>query len=142
MLAGETGGVLDVVMQRLAVYKEKADALTKKIKSAMMYPAITVFVALGVVFLLMTMVLPAFKSMFADFGGSLPELTQKVMALSDWMVANLATIFITIFSIWVVWIIIRKWKKGHYYTDKMFLYLPVLGPLIRKTAVASFTRTL
>ena len=59
VLAGETGGVLDVVMQRLAVYKEKADALTKKIKSAMMYPAITVFVALGV-FLLMTMVLPAF----------------------------------------------------------------------------------
>ena len=142
VLAGETGGVLDVVMQRLAVYKEKADALSKKIKSAMMYPAITVFVALGVVFLLMTMVLPAFKSMFADFGGSLPELTQKVMALSDWMVANLATIFITVFTIWVIWIIIRKWKKGHYYTDKMFLYLPVLGPLIRKTAVASFTRTL
>ena len=142
VLAGETGGVLDVVMQRLAVYKEKADALTKKIKSAMMYPAITVLVALGVVFLLMTMVLPAFKSMFADFGGSLPELTQRVMALSDWMVANLATIFLSVFSTWVVWMLIRRSKKGHYYTDKMFLYLPVLGPLIRKTAVASFTRTL
>ncbi len=142
VLAGETGGVLDVVMQRLAVYKEKSDSLKKKIKGAMMYPAITVVVALGVVILLMTMVLPAFGSMFADFGGSLPELTQKVMALSDWMVINLPTIFLSMVSLWVVWFLIRRSKKGHYYTDKLFLLLPIFGPLIRKTAVAGFTRTL
>ena len=142
VLAGETGGVLDVVMQRLAVYKEKADSLNKKIKGAMMYPAITVVVALGVVILLMTMVLPAFAGMFSDFGGSLPELTQKVMALSDWMVVNMPTMFLSGVVSWVVWFLVRRSKKGHYYTDKIFLILPVFGPLIRKTAVAAFTRTL
>jgi type IV pilus assembly protein PilC len=142
VLAGETGGVLDVVMQRLAVYKEKADSLKKKIKSAMMYPAITVVVALGCVVLLMTMVLPAFKDMFADFGGTLPELTQKVMALSDWMVINLPAIFLTLVVTWVIWILVRRSKKGHYYTDKAFLMMPIFGSLIRKTGVAAFSRTL
>jgi type IV pilus assembly protein PilC len=142
VLAGETGGVLDVVMQRLAEYMEKADSLKSKIKSAMMYPAITVVVAVGAVVLMMTMVLPAFKSMFSDFGGTLPLLTRKVMALSDWMVANLLTLFLGGVAIWIVWALIRRSKKGHYITDKIFLYLPVFGSLIRKTAVAGFTRTL
>ena len=142
VLAGETGGVLDVVMQRLAVYKEKADGLKKKIKSAMMYPAITVVVAVGAVVLLMTMVLPAFKEMFADFGGTLPALTQNVMALSDWMVLNLPVIFLGLVTITVLWILLRRTKKGHYYTDKAFLMLPIFGGLIRKTGVAAFSRTL
>ena len=142
VLAGETGGVLDVVMQRLALYKEKADGLKKKIKSALMYPAITVVVAIGVVILLMTMVLPAFGSMFADFGGELPALTQQVMKLSDWMVANLGTMFLGLVGTITIWMLIRRSKRGHYITDKMFLMLPVFGPLVRKSAVAGFTRTL
>jgi len=94
------------------------------------------------VILLMTMVLPAFAGMFSDFGGSLPELTQHVMALSDWMVLNMPTIILSGIVTWVVWFLIRRSKKGHYYTDKIFLILPIFGPLIRKTAVAAFTRTL
>jgi type IV pilus assembly protein PilC len=142
VMAGETGGVLDVVMQRLAVYKEKADSLKKQIKGAMMYPAITIVVALGAIVLLMTMVLPSFKSMFSDFGGTLPALTQSVMDLSDWMVANLAVMFLGLVSLIVIWVLVRRSKVGHYYTDKAFLVLPIFGSLIRKTAVASFTRTL
>ena len=83
--AGEEGGVLDVIMQRLAVYKEKADELKRKIKGAMMYPIITIVIATLCVTVLMTMVLPMFAKMFSDFGGSLPALTQMVIDISELM---------------------------------------------------------
>jgi type IV pilus assembly protein PilC len=140
--AGETGGVLDVVMQRLAIFQEKADQLKKKIKSAMMYPLITVVIAGACVVLLMTMVLPAFKTMFSDFGGNLPELTRIVMEMSDWMVANLGTMFFVLVTTIVTYKVIRGTKKGHYFIDAFLLKVPIFGDLARKSAVAAFTRTL
>ena len=89
-------------MQRLAVYKEKADELKKKIKSAMMYPMITIVIAFVCITVLMTMVLPMFGKMFDDFGGTLPALTQNVIALSDWFVANILTVFGSIIAVAIV----------------------------------------
>ncbi|MBM64707.1 MAG: pilus assembly protein PilC [Myxococcales bacterium] len=140
--AGETGGVLDVIMQRLAVYKEKADELKKKIKSAMMYPMITIVIAAACITVLMTMVLPMFGKMFDDFGGTLPALTQNVIGLSDWFVANILYVFGGIAAAAIVYILIRRNKTGHRITDMIYIKVPVLGELIRKSAVATFCRTM
>src|SRR5262249_15847606 len=86
--AGEVGGILDTILNRLAVYKEKADKLRRKVKGAMVYPTVVIIVAIGVTALLLLKVTPVFKKMFSDFGSSLPGPTQFVCDLSDWLVAN------------------------------------------------------
>ncbi|HPC47838.1 MAG TPA: type II secretion system F family protein, partial [Deltaproteobacteria bacterium] len=140
--AGEIGGVLDTVLNRLAVYMEKNENLKNKIKSAMTYPIIVLCVAFGVVAVLMIFVIPTFSDMFKQFGSALPAPPQIVVNLSN----VFRKFWWAIFGAIVAFVVAFKWfrtqKKGRYLTDKLFLRLPVFGPLLRKVAVAKFTRTL
>lgn len=140
--AGEVGGVLDTVLNRLAVYMEKNEALKNKVKGAMTYPIIVLCVAFGVVAILMIFVIPTFSDMFKQFGAALPGPTQLVVTLSaffrNFWWAMIGTIVAIIFGF--KWI--RTQEKGRYHTDKMMLRLPVFGSLLKKVAVAKFTRTL
>lgn len=140
--AGELGGVLDTILDRLSIYMEKAEALRRKIKGAMMYPTIVVSVAVLVVAFLMVRVIPTFQSVFASFGHALPPLTQFVVNISDfmqhswWMILIGIGVFITAFKM------IAATNKGAYILDGIYLKLPVFGDLQRKSAVAKFARTL
>jgi type IV pilus assembly protein PilC len=140
--AGEIGGVLDTVLLRLAVYMEKAESLKRKVKGAMTYPIIVLCVAFAVVTVLMLFVIPTFKDMFEQFGSALPAPTQMVVSLSaffrNYWYAMLGFIILMV----VAFKVIGNNEKGRYYLDTIFLKLPVFGPLIRKVAVAKFTRTL
>ncbi|HHO77388.1 MAG TPA: type II secretion system F family protein [Deltaproteobacteria bacterium] len=140
--AGEIGGVLDTVLNRLAVYMEKNEALKNKVKSAMTYPIIVLCVAFGVVAVLMIFVIPTFQDMFNQFGAALPAPTQMVVDLSHFF----RTFWHVMFGVIILLIIGFKWagkqKKGRFYIDTIALKLPVFGTLIRKVAVAKFSRTL
>jgi type IV pilus assembly protein PilC len=141
--AGEIGGILDTILNRLAIYLEKAEALKRKVKGAMVYPATILVVAIGVVILLLVKVIPVFEKMFADFGGTLPAPTQFVVNLSHFMqqyiLLILGAMFATVFSFfWAR----RNSKMFRFRTDAIFLRLPIFGPLLRKVAVARFSRTL
>ena len=140
--AGETGGILDTILARLAAYMEKARALKGKVKSAMVYPAAIVGIAVTVIVFLMIFVIPVFAEMFASFGGTLPAPTQLVMTLSD------MTKKYIVYAIPLVIILVFLFKrfyrtaKGKRVVDSLLLQSPVFGPLIQKVAVAKFTRTL
>ncbi len=140
--AGEAGGILDVIQRRLANHMEKAIKLRKKIKGAMVYPASIVGIAAVVMVVLMVFVIPVFAKMFSDTGGTLPGPTRLVLGASDFMTANiwyiLAGTIGTFFGVKAIY----KTEKGRYQMDKLALKLPVFGDLIRKAAVAKFTRTL
>jgi type IV pilus assembly protein PilC len=140
--AGEVGGILDTILNRLAVYLEKADKLKRQIKGAMMYPAITLVVAFVVVAVLLLKVIPTFETMFAEFGSSLPAPTQFVIDMSKWMQANfvflVAIIAGTFFSIRYFY----KTPPGHLLIDKIMLKSPVFGDLLTRVAVARFCRTM
>ncbi len=142
--AGEAGGILDTIMNRLAVYIEKRAKLARQVKGAMTYPT-AVMVILGIViFVLMTFVIPAFEGMFAEFGAkdALPGLTKFVIALSRGFVSWLP--FMIIGGIGTVYAFIRinRIPKGKRAIHRVLLKLPVLGPVLQKVAVARFTRTL
>ncbi|MBK8128628.1 MAG: type II secretion system F family protein [bacterium] len=140
--AGETGGALAMVFNRLAIYLEKADALKRKVKGAMIYPAVIACVALSATIFLLIKVIPVFAGMFKDLGAELPKPTQFVLALSDLVqktfLPGMGVLIIAFF-------VFRKWHKtanGKATVDKFLLKTPVIGGVIRKTAVARFTRTL
>ncbi len=141
--AGEIGGILDTILNRLAVYLEKADALAKKVKGAMVYPSTVLVVAVGVVVLMLTKVIPTFEKMFQDFGGELPAPTAFVVALShfmqEWIGLFLGAVVATVMGFFAAR---RKNLKFRRATDAMFLKLPIFGTLLQKVAVARFTRTL
>jgi type IV pilus assembly protein PilC len=141
--AGEIGGILDTILNRLAVYLEKADALARKVKGAMVYPATVLVVAIGVVVLLLTKVIPTFEKMFEDFGGTLPGPTQVVVNIShfvqDWIGPSLIVMVLIIASFKMAR---RRSRRFRRQTDALFLKAPVFGSLLRKVAVARFTRTL
>jgi type IV pilus assembly protein PilC len=140
--AGEVGGILDTILNRLAAYMEKAEALKRKVKSAMVYPASVVVIAVGVVVLMLMKVIPVFEKMFADFGGTLPGPTQMVINLSHFMQAYfLHGIVLTILMV-VALRYVYATEKGRLFFDSTFLKLPVLGTVLRKVAVARFSRTL
>jgi len=140
--AGEVGGVLDTVLLRLAVYMEKAESLKAKVKSAMTYPIIVLCVAFGVVAILMLFVIPTFQDMFKQFGAALPGPTQLVVNMS----AGFRKFWYLIFGSIVALVFAFKWgykqEKVRYQIDKLSLRLPIFGNLIKKVAVAKFTRTL
>jgi type IV pilus assembly protein PilC len=141
--AGEIGGILDTILNRLAVYLEKADALARKVKGAMVYPLTVLTVAIGVVVLMLVKVIPTFEKMFADFGGELPGPTAFVVAMSHWLQAWIGPMLITLFLAVVAFFQARKRNlKFRRATDAMFLKMPIFGPLLQKVAVARFTRTL
>jgi type IV pilus assembly protein PilC len=140
--AGETGGILDIILQRLAVYVEKAVRLRAAVKSALIYPIAVVSMAFLIVGALLKWVVPIFANLFAGLGVSLPLPTRIVLGLSNFVQG-----FWWIFLVGAVGLVvgikqIKKNRRGRYYFDKMMLHLPVLGQLLRKIAVGRFTRTL
>ncbi|MGO8969781.1 MAG: type II secretion system F family protein [Myxococcaceae bacterium] len=140
--AGEVGGILDTILNRLAAYREKSEKLKRKVKGAMIYPIIVITVAVGVTALLLLKVTPVFAKMFADFGSALPGPTQMVIDLSEWMQKWFIWMVLGITAVVVGFSFIYKSKKGRKIVDKVLLQLPLVGPVIRKVAVARFTRTL
>jgi len=140
--AGEAGGILDTILNRLAIYMEKAMSLKKKVKSAMIYPSTIVTVAMAVVIFLLIFVIPTFKAMFDGFGAALPLPTVIILDLSRLMI----TYWYLLLGIPVGLVVaLRMWYKtaaGKLAVDTFMLKTPVFGLLIRKVAVAKFTRTL
>ncbi|RJO66435.1 MAG: type II secretion system F family protein [Myxococcales bacterium] len=141
--AGELGGILDTILDRLASYIEKAQALKKRVKSAMTYPIVILAVTTIVISVLMIYVIPTFAAMFKDLsGGDLPALTQFVMDLSDWFVKYFPLVIAAGIGLVVAWKMSRKIYRTRLVIDAFFLKIPIFGSLIQKTAVARFTRTL
>ena len=141
--AGEIGGILDTILNRLATYIEKNVKLKRKVKGAMTYPIGIAIVAIGVVAALLKYVIPTFEQMFADFGNAkLPALTQLVIAASHWFQENfLYVVGAMVAGIWGFKRFVGT-KKGRQFIDRALLKMPLIGKLLRKVAVAKFTRTL
>lgn len=140
--AGELGGILDTILFRLAVFKEKAMALQKKIKGAMVYPVICLAVALVILVVILVFVVPVFAKMFEDFGSNLPAPTQFVVNTSLFLKSNILFI---LFGAFIVSFVIKKiynTDKGRLIIDGFLLKAPVVGSLLRRIAVSKFTRTL
>jgi len=147
--AGELGGVLEIVLQRLAEYQEKAHKLKNKIVSAMVYPVIVMFIAVAILVFLMLFIVPKFKEMFAEMGDSqLPMISRVVFGFSEFMLArplllpNAVYIFLAIFLCGFLFKLWGKSKAGRQKIDSIKLKLPILGDITRKTAIARFSRTL
>jgi type IV pilus assembly protein PilC len=140
--AGELGGILDTILSRLAVFKEKSMALQKKIKGAMTYPAICLAISLIITAVILVFVVPVFAKMFKDFGSSLPAATQVVVNMSEFFKGNI--LFVIIASLLISFVIkkIYNTDKGRLKIDGLLLRSPVVGTLLRKVAVSKFTRTL
>lgn len=140
--AGEAGGILDVILGRLSAYMEKALKLKSQVKGAMTYPAAVLVISIGVVALLLLKVIPVFKKMFEGMGGQLPGPTQFLVNASEfaqsywWIMAGFIVVAVVAFG--------RFYKtiKGRWIIDSLFLKAPVFGPLLKKVAVAKFSRTL
>jgi type IV pilus assembly protein PilC len=140
--AGEIGGMLDTILQRLGAYIEKNEKLKRRVKGAMVYPSIVLAVAVGVTVVLLMFVTPTFEKMFKDFGGSMPAPTQFLIDLSHAMTNYWYLIFGIPVALAVAW---KAWvssERGRRQWDAFVLKVPVFGPLVRKIAVARFTRTL
>ncbi|MCK4605638.1 MAG: type II secretion system F family protein [Deltaproteobacteria bacterium] len=140
--AGEMGGILDDVLKRLADYMEKALRLKRKVKGALTYPIIVLAISALVIGVILIFVIPVFEQMFADFGGALPVPTQMVVNLSNF-VKSYSLVIIGV-SVVMVFLFKKYYKteKGRRLVDRLLLKSPVFGPLLRKVAVAKFTRTL
>ncbi len=140
--AGEMGGILDDVLKRLANYMEKALRLRRKVKGALTYPIIVLAISAMVIGVILIFVIPVFEQMFSEFGGSLPLPTQMVVNLSNFV----KSYFLVMIGVVVVMVFLfkkyYKTEKGKRVVDRLILKSPVFGPLLRKVAVAKFTRTL
>ena len=140
--AGEAGGVLDDILMRLATYIEKAEALKRKVKSAMTYPTVVLVVAVGTTVFMLLFIIPVFAKIFRDFGGELPLQTKIVLALSNflrnfwWLGLGMIAAAIIAFKRFYAT------NQGEMVIDRVKLRLPILGDLLRKAAIARFTRTL
>ncbi len=140
--AGEVGGILDTILNRLATYMEKNLKLIRQVKGAMIYPSVVMGVAVGVTVILLVFVIPVFEKMFRDFGGALPAPTQFVIDLSNGLRANSIPILVGLAVLIVLLRAIGKTPKGKLVFDGIMLRARICGPLFRKVAVAKFTRTL
>jgi type IV pilus assembly protein PilC len=141
--AGEQAGILEDLLTRLAIYKEKTQAIKGKIKSALFYPISVLVVAFIVTSVIMIWVVPAFKEVFKSFGADLPAPTLFVMAISDFFVKNWYIIFGGLFG--ALYMFFQSWRRSakmQRVMDKLMLQLPVFGPVIRKATIARWTRTL
>ncbi len=141
--AGEQAGILDTLLDRLATYKEKIQAIKGKIKSALTYPISIIVVAFVIVVIIMIFVIPAFKTLFEGFGADLPGPTLVVMAISDFFVSYWWDIFASIGG--GLWFFFYTWKRSEKMQatmDRLMLKLPIIGEIIRKATIARFSRTL
>lgn len=148
--AGEIGGVLDIILQRLSEFMEKSERLKRRIKGAMIYPIGVVLFAVLIVTFIMWFIVPKFEEIFLDFGVALPMITTKLIETSRWVagttpgqsVPGAFIIFGVIITLPIFWKLIRKAGPGKAATDWILLKIPVMGTLIKKTVIARFTRTL
>jgi type IV pilus assembly protein PilC len=140
--AGESSGMLDEILDRLAVYMEKTSSLQKKIVSALIYPAVVSAMAVGITLLLLLKVIPVFKEIFSGFGAELPRPTAILIAISDALQQYFPVIFmIVVFLVIVIGRYVRT-DKGKLQYDSLLLKMPIFGPLLTKVAISKFTRTL
>ena len=140
--AGEAGGILDVILERLSNYMEKAMKLKSRVKGAMTYPAAVLVISMAVVALLLLKVIPVFQKMFEGMGGQLPGLTQSLITASQFM-QNYWWLIVGIFIvIYIAFIRFYRTEKGRWVVDSVILKAPVFGDLLKKVAVAKFSRTL
>ncbi len=149
--AGEIGGVLDVILQRLADFMEKGQRLKRRIKGAMIYPTCVISIAVAIVTGIMYFVIPKFVSIFADFDVKLPALTLFLIATSNWIagtsskdqaVPGVVWVMVSPFLFIIVFKLVRKTEFGRAFFDVVFVKMPGVGNLVRKTTIARFTRTL
>lgn len=143
--AGEVGGILDSIMSRLSIYLEKRQKLIRQVRGAMVYPSVVIVIAIGVMAVLLTFVIPAFENMFAEFGGgkdALPILTRVLISLSNGFVSNLPYIGAVIFALVMTISYVNRQPNGKRFFHRTYLKLPIMGAVLRKIAVARFTRTL
>ena len=142
--AGEVGGVLDVVLARLAEFQEKAEKIKGKVKSAMTYPIVVLVMAVSILMFLMTYIVPKFADIFGDLmgGKGMPMITQFVMNASDALVHRFPVVLIVLVALAVIIKLLAKTDKGRYALDKFKLHAPVFGTLISKNSISRFTRTL
>ncbi|MBT8330916.1 MAG: type II secretion system F family protein [Deltaproteobacteria bacterium] len=140
--AGEAGGILDAILRRLAAYMEKAARLKSQVKGAMTYPIVTLVIAVVVLAVILVFVIPVFEEMFADFGGELPLPTQIVVAASEIVKSKILYIIIALIIFGIAFKKAYATEKGQDMVDDLLLKIPVFGELLRKVAVAKFTRTM
>ncbi len=140
--AGEAGGALEIILKRLADFKEKAQTLKRKITGAMVYPVVVILVACSILTFIMLYIIPKFEKIFKDFGMQLPEMTRILMAVSNWFGQYWYVLPLFPLGIYLLIKLIRLSKTGNYAMDRMYLWIPVIGTLIEKTIVARTTRTL
>lgn len=140
--AGEAGGALEVILQRLAEFKEKSQSLKKKIIGAMIYPAVVIMVAVSILIFIMVMIIPKFKKIFEEFGLQLPWATKTLITISNWMANYWYWVPLFPIGIYILIKLIRLTKAGNYALDRMTLWIPVVGTLVEKTIVARTMRTL
>ncbi len=140
--AGEAGGALEVILQRLAEFKEKSQSLKRKIIGAMIYPAAVITVAGGIVAFIMVYIIPKFKDIFEGFDLDLPVMTQTLITASDWVSAYWYLLPIVPIAFWLLIKIVKKNKTGAFVSDWMSLRIPLLGKILHMGVVARVTRTL
>ena len=140
--AGEVGGALDAILVRLAGYREKADRLVRKVKGAMVYPSVVIFVAISVTIGMLTFIVPVFAKMFGNFGAELPAPTQVVLGVSNFLKSNFLLLTGALIGGIAVFMWWKKTPAGALIFDQSLLRVPILGNLVRKSSVARFTRTL
>jgi type IV pilus assembly protein PilC len=140
--AGEAGGALEVILQRLAEFKEKSQSLKRKIIGAMIYPAVVITVAVGILTFIMVAIIPKFEKIFREFGLKLPALTQFLIDVSMWCSKYWWCIPMIPLGVWLLLKLIRLNKTGNYALDRMTLWIPIIGRIVEKSVVARTMRTL
>ncbi|MGE5842037.1 MAG: type II secretion system F family protein [Deltaproteobacteria bacterium] len=140
--AGEVGGILDTILRRLAQFIEKAERLKSQIKGAMTYPIVVMAIAIIVISVILVFVIPVFEDMFKSFGSALPTPTQIVVNMSRFLKSNIHWLLLALGALIYCFKRYRDTAAGRKQTDSIFLKLPIFGNLLKKTAVARFTRTL
>lgn len=140
--AGEAGGALEIILQRLAEFKERSQSLKRKVQGAMIYPIAVITVATGIVGFIMYWIIPKFKAIFQDFGVELPSITEVLINMSDLVVNYWYLIPVAPFSLFVMIKLIKKNKTGAYIIDRIALKIPIIGKIIQKSTVARTCRTL
>jgi type IV pilus assembly protein PilC len=142
--AGEVGGILDTILNRLAVYNEKAIKLRRQVRGALVYPSAVVVIFTGVLSILLGWVIPSFKTIFKDLGASdeLPWLTQVVITVSETFIGYLPVVLLVLVGMVIAFIQVYKRPAGKRFFHRLMLKMPIVGNVLRKVAVARFTRTL
>ena len=140
--AGEAGGALEVILQRLADFQERAESLKRKVKGAMVYPIVVVTVAVGILTFIMIKIVPEFEKIFHEFDLDLPAMTNLLVSISNWCVTYWYLIPGIPISIWLMVKLIRKFKHGRIGWDQFILKVPIFGQLVEKNILARTTRTL